>query len=177
MRFALLRKFMIATLTLGLGMFVWAGNRAMAQSSSQGGQSGQSGSSASSANTPADPYQRSGDVFYMRRMGESGWQRGREIWYMKCWICHNDFTREANDPNKSAVAPTLKELYKRPMLMSGQPVNDDTVKAKVREGGPGMPGYKYGLTDKDLTDLVEYLREHCCWDEQAPPPNPRFRNP
>ena len=63
------------------------------------------------------------------------------------------------------------------MLLSGQPVNDDTVKAKIREGGPGMPGYKYGLTDKDITDLVEYLREHCCWDEQSPPPNPRFRNP
>ena len=175
MRYAMKRKFTVAALLLGLGMFFGMGNpagkSAMAQSASQ------SGSSTSSADTQPDPYQRSGDVFYMRRMGTSGWQRGQEIWYMKCWICHNDFTREANDPNKSTVAPTLKELYKRPMLMSGQPVNDGTVKAKIQEGGPGMPGYKYGLTDKDLTDLVEYLREHCCWDEQNPPPNPRFRNP
>ena len=174
MRCAMLSKSMFAALLLALGLFVWAGSEsARAQSAAQSGQSGQSGSAAA----PADPYQRSGDVFYMRRMGESGWQRGREIWYLKCWICHNDFTREANDPSKSTVAPTLKELYKRPMLMSGQPVNDDTVKTKIREGGPGMPGYKYGMTDKDLADLVEYLREHCCWDEQSPPPNPRFRNP
>ncbi len=96
---------------------------------------------------------------------------------MKCWICHNDYTREANDPNEGPVAPTLKELYQRPVLLSGQPVNDDTVKAKIRGGGPQMPGYQYALTDKDLTDLVEYLRDHCCWDEQNPPPNPRFRNP
>ena len=161
-----------------LGVLLWMGNpagpAAWAQGSSEGGQSG---SAASGADPQYDPYQRSGDVFYMNRMGKSGWERGKEIWYMKCWICHNDYTREANDPNEGPVAPTLKELYKRPVLLSGQPVNDDTVKAKIRGGGPQMPGYQYALTDKDLTDLVEYLRDHCCWDEQNPPPNPRFRNP
>jgi hypothetical protein len=40
-----------------------------------------------------------------------------------------------------------------------------------------MPGYRYVLTDKDLNDLVEYLRDHCCWDADNPPPNPRFKNP
>jgi len=165
------RKLQLPGAVLALGVLLSLGNpTAWAQSS-------QSGSAAASADPQYDRHQRSGDVFYMRRMGESGWQRGREIWYMKCWICHNDYTRQANDPAKSTVAPTLKDLYKRPMLMSGQPVNDETVKTKIREGGPGMPGYKYGLTDKDLTDLVEYLREHCCWDAQNPPPNPRFRNP
>ena len=153
-----------------LGMLFWMGiPPARAQAASQ------SGSSASGGNQQYDPYQRSGDVFYMNRMAKSGWERGKEIWYMKCWICHNDYTREANDPKVAPVAPTLKELYKRPVLLSGQPVNDDTVKAKIRGGGPNMPGYQYVLTDKDLTDLVDYLRDHCCWDEQNPPPNPRFR--
>jgi hypothetical protein len=138
---------------------------------------GQSAQTGSAAEPQYDKYQRSGDVFYMKRMGESGWQRGQEIWYMKCWICHNDYTREANDPSKATVAPTLRELYKRPMLLSGQPVNDDSVKAKIRAGGPGMPGYQYVLSDKDLNDLVEYLREKCCWDADTPPPNPRFKNP
>ena len=174
MRFAMERKFTVAALLLGLGLFAWVGNpagkSAMAQSASQSGQSG------SSTDTQPDPYQRSGDVFYMRRMGPSGWQRGQEIWYMKCWICHNDYTRAAN-AQVTPAAPTLKDLYKRPMLLSGQPVNNETVTAKIKEGGPGMPGYKYTLTDKDLADLVEYLREHCCWDENSPPPNPRFRNP
>ena len=170
MRFELQLRIPGAVLALGM-LFSIGFPAASAQTASQ------PGSGASAANPQYDPYQRSGDVFYMNRFAKSGWERGKEIWYMKCWICHNDFTREANDPNKSTVAPTLKELYKRPMLMSGQPINNETVTAKIKEGGPGMPGYRYGLTDKDLTDLVEYLREHCCWDEQNPPPNPRFRNP
>ena len=137
MRFATRRANL--ALWIAIGMMFWAGNpagpAAWAQSSSEPGQAGQSGSAASSAQPQYDKYQRSGDVFYMRRMGASGWERGREIWYMKCWICHNDFTREANDSNVAPVAPTLKELYKRPVLLSGQPVNDDTVKAKIRGGG------------------------------------------
>ena len=173
MRLSSRNKWMPAVLVLGLVIFVGgddpAATSAMAQSASS---SGQSGSAASNPDTPPDPYQRSGDVFYMKRMGESGWQRGQEIYYMKCWFCHNDYTRAAN-PNS---APTLKELYKRPALLSGQPVNDETVKAKIREGGPGMPGYRYGLNDKDLADLVAYLREKCCWDQDNPPVNPRFRN-
>jgi hypothetical protein len=159
-------NFHLSGALLALGMLLSMGSpAAFAQSGSTTG------------NPQYDKYQRSGDVFYMKRMGESGWQRGKEIWYMKCWICHNDYTREANDPAKAPVAPTLRELYKRPMLMSGQPVNDDTVKAKIRAGGPNMPGYQYVLSDQDLKDLVEYLRDHCCWDAQTPPPNPRFRNP
>jgi hypothetical protein len=154
---------------LALSMVSWMGSPAAGQSSSETAQSG------SSTSAQYDPYQRSGDVFYMNRMGKSGWERGKEIWYMKCWICHNDYTREANNPSEGPVAPTLKDLYKRPVLMSGQPVNDQTVRAQIREGSRQMPAYKYVLTDKDLDDLVEYLRDHCCWDEQNPPPNPRFR--
>ena len=168
MHFAKQRRLLGAA--LALSMLSWMGNPA--QSSAQ---AAQSGSSSSTASPQYDPYQRSGDVFYMNRMGKSGWERGKEIWYMKCWICHNDYTRAANNPSEGPVAPTLKELYKRPVLLSGQPVNDDTVKAQIREGSPKMPGYKYVLSDKDLTDLVEYLRDHCCWDEQNPPANPRFR--
>jgi mono/diheme cytochrome c family protein len=61
------------------------------------------------------------------------------------------------------------------MLLTGQPVNDETVAAKIRDGGPRMPAYRHGLSDKDLADLVEYLREKCCWDENNPPRNPRYR--
>ena len=150
----------------GLALGMLFSLAALAQTTSQ------SGSSAD-----YDPYQRSGDVFYMNRMGQAGWERGREIWYMKCWICHNEYTIKANNPQVAPVAPTLKELYKRPVLLSGKPVNDDTVKDQIREGSRQMPAYKYVLTDKDLEDLVDYLRDHCCWDEQNPPPNPRFRKP
>ena len=166
MRFSNRNKCVAAALVSCLGVFLFSGGPTgkpvMAQSSSASGQ-----------NSQPDPYQRSGDVFYMRRMGTGGAERGKEIWYMKCWICHNDYTRAAN-PNS---APTLKELYKRPVLLSGQPVNDETVAAKIKEGSARMPSYRYVLTDTDFADLLAYLREKCCWDENNPPANPRFKNP
>ena len=119
-----------------------------------------------------DEYQRSGQILYHKLMGKSGWERGQHIYYLKCWICHNDFTIAA-DPK--GAGPTLKGLYKRPRLVSGQPVNDETVAAKIRDGGPGMPAYRHGMSDQDLKDLVTYLREKCCWDEYNPPANPRYR--
>jgi hypothetical protein len=45
--------------------------------------------------------------------------------------------------------------------MSGEPVTDDTVKEKIRNGGPGMAAYKYALSESDLADLVGCLREKC----------------
>ena len=88
------------------------------------------------------------------------------IFYYKCWFCHNEFTKDI---------PKLPGLYQRPALISGEPVNDDTVKAKIRDGGPGMAAYKYALSEPDLNDLVSYLREKCCWNSDSPPPNPHYR--
>ena len=59
--------------------------------------------------------------------------------------------------------------------MTGEPVTDDTVKKKIRNGGPGMAAYKYALSELDLADLVGYLREKCCWNSDSPPPNPHYR--
>jgi len=61
----------------------------------------------------------------------------------------------------------------------GQPVNDQTVAAKIKNGGPQHAGYQYTLTEKDLADLVSFLREgKCCWEdfeEKEPPRNPRYK--
>ena len=120
--------------------------------------------------TTPDPYQRSGQVLYLTRMGESGADRGQEIYYMKCWICHNDYTRKV-DPK---AAPTLKGLFKRTKLMSGKDVNEENVLTQIKEGSAGMPSYKAGLSDKDLADLMSYLQERCCWDEMNPAANPHY---
>jgi mono/diheme cytochrome c family protein len=113
-----------------------------------------------------DPYQRSLQVYEFRKAAQSGPERGQEIFYYKCWFCHNEFTKDI---------PRLPGLYQRPALISGEPVNDDTVKAKIRDGGPGMAAYKYALSEPDLNDLVSYLREKCCWNSDSPPPNPHYR--
>ena len=65
-----------------------------------------------------------------------------------------------------------------PTLMSGKPVNHETVAEKIRNGGPLMPGYSYTLIDQDMADLLSYIREGgCCWEdkeEHDSPPNPRY---
>jgi mono/diheme cytochrome c family protein len=113
-----------------------------------------------------DYYQRSLEIYEFRKAAPSGPERGQEIFYYKCWFCHNEFVRDV---------PHLKGLYQKATLLSGQPVNDDNVKAKIRNGGPAMAAYKYTLSDADLNDLVSYVREKCCWDSDSPPPNPRYR--
>jgi len=114
---------------------------------------------------PKDYNQRSLEIYEFRKAAPSGADRGREIFYYKCWFCHNEFVKDV---------PHIEGLYKKPTLLSGQPVNDDTVKEKIRNGGPGMAAYKYVLSEADLNDLVSFVREKCCWDSDAPPPNPRY---
>ena len=132
------------------------------------------GSERGSPNPPKGNLQRSAEVLYFKRFAESGSERGKEIYFYKCWVCHNDYTRAAG-----TTAPTLRSLYERPKLVSGQPVNDQTVAQKIKNGGPNMPGYQYTLTEQDLADLVSFLREgKCCWEdfeEKEPPRNPRYK--
>ena len=142
-----------------------SGTGVMAQTASQ------SSSGTSNLDAQLDPYQRSGLIYYNKLMGKSGWERGQHIYYLKCWICHNEYAI-ASDPK--GAAPTLKDLYKRPALMSGRPMNDENVAAKILDGGPRMPAYRHVLEDKDIADLLAYLREKCCWDANNPPPNPRY---
>lgn len=159
------RIFLIVILALGLG----AAEAAFSLSSQASG-SRERGS----PDVPKGNLQRSAEILYFKRFAESGSERGKEIYFYKCWVCHNEYTRAAG-----TTAPTLKDLYKRPNLISGQPVNDQTVAAKIKNGGPNMPGYQYTLNDQDLADLVSFLREgKCCWEdseEKEPPRNPRYK--
>ena len=113
-----------------------------------------------------DNYQRSLETYEFKKAAASGPERGREIFYYKCWVCHNEYTKQA---------PQLTGLFKRETLLSGLPVNDDTVKDRIRNGGAGMAAYKYTLSEADLNDLVSFVRDKCCWNSDAPPPNPRYR--
>src|SRR3954453_17215980 len=84
---------------------------------------------------PKDPYQRSLQVYEFRKAAQSGPDRGQEIFYYKCWFCHNEFVAGIAEQG----IPHLKGLYQKPNLLSGEPVNDATVKEKLKNGGPGMP--------------------------------------
>jgi len=114
---------------------------------------------------PTDLYQRSLEIFEFKRGAASGVERGKEIYYYKCWFCHNDFAEGA---------PKLTGVYQRGTLITGRPATDDGIKEQIREGSPGMASYKYTLSEKDIDDLVTFIREGCCWKDDEPPLNPRY---
>ena len=110
--------------------------------------------------------QRSLEIYEFKRAAQSGPERGKEIFYFKCWMCHNDFAKGGG--------PRLTGLFERPVLMSGKPVNEDNVRDQIRNGSDKMAAYKYILDEADLNDLVSFLRENCCWKDDEPPLNPRY---
>ncbi len=135
---------------------------------------------AAAAQTPIDPDDRGAQIWYFQRLGASGWQRGQEIYYMRCWLCHNDYTVVA----EPGAAPSLRDLFKRPTLRNGRPVTEENVAAFIRSGSLRMPSYSPAyFSDRDLADLLVYLREKCgtfptgggCFDEHNPPANPLYR--
>jgi hypothetical protein len=71
-----------------------------------------------------DYYQRSLQTYEFKKAAPSGAERGREIFYYKCWFCHNEF---------STTAPHLTGLYQRGTLLSGLPVH--TKRGRPRRSG------------------------------------------
>src|SRR5215470_10254647 len=120
----------------------------------------QAGSSAS-----YDPSLRSLQYYRYKRVAESGPERGRELYYFKCWQCHNEFQQ---------TAPQLKGLYENGRRVDGELVTDAVLANRIKNGGAGMPAFRHELKDADIADVVSFLREKCCWDPENPPANPRY---
>jgi len=117
--------------------------------------------------TARDPYQRSLKIYEYKKAADSGPARGEEIYYYKCWYCHNEYT---------TGAPRLDELQKRGKSLPGAPVNNKTVTEKILQGGPAMPAYRNSMTDAEVKDLVDFLLGgECCFDSNNPPANPQYR--
>src|SRR5205807_5475698 len=89
-----------------------------------------------------DPSLRALQYYTYKRVAESGPERGRELYYFKCWQCHNEFQK---------TAPQLTGLYEGARQIAGQPVNNATLADKIRNGGPGMPSFRDELGDADVS--------------------------
>ena len=114
-----------------------------------------------------DGLQRSYRLDSYQILGKEGAARGENLYKYKCWVCHHQYQKDG---------PDLKDLYKHSALMSGATVDDDAVSAQIKNGGPGMPSFGTTLSDRDVADLVSYLRsENCCRVEQHPAANPWYR--
>ena len=101
--------------------------------------------SASSNEAPAGDLQRSIRIDTYQVVAKTGAAHGETLYFYKCWMCHNQYTIESEFGNKAPFLH-LKDLYKRAKLASGEPVNDDTVTAQIKNGGPGMPSFPPVLT-------------------------------
>ncbi|MBN4048177.1 cytochrome c [bacterium AH-315-O15] len=130
-----------------------------------------------------DPYDRGTRAWEYSRLASSGWERGSELFQVKCWMCHNEYTIGEERRGGGSPAPSLLPLY--------QSVNGDEqlaaqIAAVIRRGGLRMPAYSAAtLSDQDLEDILDYMR-HCgttprwCFDgspsgmEHNPAANPWF---
>jgi cytochrome c len=77
--------------------------------------------------------------------------KGKEV-FEQCGVCHNA------DSEEKKMGPGLKGLFKRDKMTNGKKPTDATVRAKVDEGGNGMPAYKDMLSDEEKDNLIAYLK-------------------
>ena len=77
--------------------------------------------------------------------------KGKAV-FEQCGVCHNP------DSDEKKMGPGLKGLYKKDKMTNGKKPTDATVRAKIDEGGNGMPAYKDMLSDSEKDDLIAYLK-------------------
>jgi len=77
--------------------------------------------------------------------------KGKEV-FEQCAVCHNAATDEKK------VGPGLKGLFKKAKLGSGKKLSDQTVLARINEGGGGMPSYQDMLSDEEKANVLAYLK-------------------
>ncbi len=90
---------------------------------------------ANDAPDSVDDLQRSLRLDNYRLVADSGPSRGENIYFYKCWMCHNKYTKGG---------PSLQGTFDdRETLTSGDPMNDENVTARIKEGSGGMPAFSH----------------------------------
>jgi cytochrome c5 len=82
-------------------------------------------------------------IYEFKRGAQSGVERGKEIFYYKCWFCHNDLAEGA---------PKLAGVYQRGTLVTGGLRPMTASRSKSAKAVPGMASYKYTLSETDIND-------------------------
>ena len=83
--------------------------------------------------------------------GKGDPKKGKEV-FEQCAVCHNA------DSDEKKMGPGLKGLFKKDKMTNGKKPTDATVRARIDEGGQGMPAYKDMLSDQEKEDLIAYLK-------------------
>jgi cytochrome c len=72
--------------------------------------------------------------------------------FESCAVCHSP------DSDEKKVGPGLKDLYKKDKMANGKKPTDANVRARIDDGGGGMPPYKDMLSEPEKDDLIAYLK-------------------
>lgn len=83
--------------------------------------------------------------------GKGDAAKGKEV-FEQCAVCHNA------DSEEKKMGPGLKGLFKHDKLVNGKKPTEANIRAKIDEGGNGMPAYKDMLSDQEKDDLLAYLK-------------------
>jgi mono/diheme cytochrome c family protein len=77
---------------------------------------------------------------------------GKIIYGQKCAACHFDTSTEKK------IGPGLAGLMKRSRFKNGMAANDDDLRRVIERGGKDMPGFLDSLKQKQIRDLIAYVR-------------------
>lgn len=83
--------------------------------------------------------------------GAGNAEKGKAV-FEQCGVCHNA------DSTEKKMGPGLKGLFKKDKMSNDKKPTEANVRAKIDEGGNGMPPYKDMLSDTEKDDLVAYLK-------------------
>lgn len=77
--------------------------------------------------------------------------RGRRLYDQHCLVCHEAYS--SSDRN----GPSLRGLYRKKFMVSGQPVNDERIRDITVMGKSKMPAFAF-LSDEQLNDVIAYMK-------------------
>ena len=77
---------------------------------------------------------------------------GQEAYKKNCAVCH------FADKSDKRIGPGLKSFYQREKMFDGRPVHDENVRDLVLNGAGKMIPFKEKLDNKQVDDLIAYLK-------------------
>lgn len=77
---------------------------------------------------------------------------GKQVYEQKCEACHFSASGEKK------IGPGLAGLMKRPKFKNGMAANNDNLRRVIERGGKDMPGFRSALKEKQIRDLIAYVR-------------------
>ena len=77
---------------------------------------------------------------------------GRRVFDANCARCHEPYSKSG------LHGPSLRSLYKKQFMPSGQPANDDRITETILRGRAKMPSFTGTISERQLEALLEYLK-------------------